>query len=121
MMELEMTGKQLWLGIESTVYGVDYIPEDLISVLECQALCEASEVEHLPNSVYTLLKEELFERVKDYTSCRSASDINAVFLMRGYGVRLTRPGYLDRTDWQVYETKVEAKQQAKQLMSGIAI
>ena len=36
-------------------------------------------------------------------------------IVKGYGVRLSAPGYLDCTDWDVYPTLEQAKQSALEL------
>jgi hypothetical protein len=36
--------------------------------------------------------------------------IYAISLIEGYGARLSAPGYLDRTDWGVYDTEKEANE-----------
>lgn len=35
----------------------------------------------------------------------------------GYGVRLSAPGYLDCTEWEVFDTEAEADAMAKELES----
>jgi hypothetical protein len=34
----------------------------------------------------------------------------------GYGVRLSAPGYLDCTEWEVFETEAEAEERGKELL-----
>ena len=44
-----------------------------------------------------------------YVPVFGISDIYSVSLVDGYGARLSMPGYLDCTDWTVFETKEQAE------------
>ena len=52
-------------------------------------------------------REEVF-KMHDLDS-GATDDLEKVTRIKGYGARLSAPGYLDCTEWGVYDTKAEAK------------
>lgn len=96
-MEKQLTGREEWAKVEIQSAGTFYIPveqlcltlpewidrfnDDSKWLLECQTLLEI----YLP-----------------------PGDFLSVEKVKGYGARLSAPGYLDCTDWTVFKTEDEA-------------
>lgn len=53
----------------------------------------------------------IFGLLNKYTE----SAITEAKIVKGYGVRLTMPGYLDATDWEVFDNLSEAREHARRL------
>lgn len=51
--------------------------------------------------------EDVIERYADYYD---GHDIHTIGLIEGFGVRLSAPGYMDCTEWSVFETEKEAQE-----------
>ena len=66
------------------------------------------DIGHFSADLFT--KEAVFELVKDAVASRE--DIR---LIKGWGARLTAPGYLDCTSWCVFETRDEARMHLMEL------
>jgi hypothetical protein len=79
-MSYEITRKQDWWKVEDN--GTNFYPCEYFSKAEVYKLHDLVEDED---------EGELIEQIK------------------GYGARLSAPGYLDCTEWGVYDTKAEAK------------
>jgi len=80
-MTYEITSKQDWWRVEDQ-NGTTFYPCDYFSKAQIYKMHDLVEDED---------EGELIEQVN------------------GYGARLSAPGYLDATEWGVYETKAEAK------------
>jgi len=52
------------------------------------------------------------EPLEPYCDNRQATDIKVI---NGWGARLSAPGYLDKTDWTVFETEEEAQEYLDEL------
>jgi len=96
-MEPYVTEKQEWAEIETNA-GTWAVPFDVLSKSEADRARRGD-----------------FEPLLKYT------EGNAVYLdqssiKKGYGVRLSVPGYMDATDWEVYDSKKEALKRAKELV-----
>lgn len=96
-MQPEVTEKQEWAEVETTA-GIWWVPFDVLSKSEAESARRGD-----------------FEPLLKYT------EGNAVYLdqsgiKKGYGVRLSAPGYMDATDWEVYDNKKEALKRAKELV-----
>jgi hypothetical protein len=58
-----------------------------------------------------LKKEDVeLEKLKDYVDVADVGHIIDWELKRGYGARMSAPGYLDCTDWTVFDTVGEARE-----------
>lgn len=88
-----------WLEIDTT-NGTEFIPADLIS-LDIE-LNETSE------------NEEHLEEVAQYCE----GEPQSVKLREGWGCRLSAPGYMDCTEWSVFETEKEAKEHLDEMYGG---
>lgn len=100
-MEREITSKQLWYQVDGN-YGTDFIPAEVVSNPRVHRLTVGAEV----NEDYPTLLRHLVSCVKDYTE---NTDIYSVTLIEGYGSRLSAPGYMDCTEWGVYDSPEEAE------------
>ena len=94
-MQVETTDRILWFCLEGD-NGTTMVPCD---------------VESLPARV-GLVAEELLPRLRQYYDGLTLDSATVVW---GYGVRLSAPGSLDCTDWDVYPTRAEAEDRAEEL------
>ena len=89
-MKQQITDKQRWAEVESDC-GTEWVPIEQLGI----ALPDTDQME-----VYRKLLRDYLEG-------------NWVFSVEervGYGARLSAPGYLDCTDWGVFDTEQEAKE-----------
>lgn len=85
-MKAQITGPSYWWEIDTRAEGTICIPEDLVG------------------------KENItIESFKDYVGTTDSDDINDWELKFGYGARLSAPGYMDCTEWCVFDSEEEAK------------
>lgn len=96
-MEVEMTGKEEWISYDSDTAGGGVIPMDVLSAEE-RRLFDAGD----------------YSGIVKYTEA-IRGDLYDVKVIKGYGVRLSAPGYLDATEWDVFDTKREAEEHADEL------
>jgi hypothetical protein len=98
-MEQEITQEQLWIAVEGTC-GCDLIPCDLVEFHHALPLDEGI------TDAYPRLFAALCAAVQDYTE---QYRIEAIVVRRGYGARLSAPGYMDCTEWDVFDSVAEAQ------------
>lgn len=97
-MQPDVTTKQDWAGVE-TNSGFWWMPFEILS---------KSEIESVRRGNYEpLLKYTEGTRVHDSLSS----------VKKGYGVRLSAPGYMDATEWEVYGSLKEAQRRARELVA----
>ena len=96
-MEVQITTRIKWITIDSEQGSVS-IPFDDLSKDEREAAESEEEIDH-----EILLKYALGSRLE------------GVSVEEGYGVHLSAPGYMDQTEWEVYETPEEAGERALDL------
>lgn len=95
-MEPEVLDKQEWAEVE-TNNGTSWVPLDVLSASETASA-----------------KRGDFEPLLKYTEgTRVYNDQSRI--RKGYGVRLSAPGYMDSTEWEVYGSKKEALRRAREL------
>lgn len=88
-MQEQVTEKISWLKIDGTS-GITFLPlEDLV---------------HNRKAFLLLSPEMQLETAQPYYEGRPES----VEIIKGYGARLSAPGYMDCTDWDVYDSPEEA-------------
>ena len=92
-MQHQVTGKQTWLRVETTI-GTEFLPVDLTGDLPAS--------EFLADGV----TEENSADVQTYCEGKVQSWEN----ITGFGARLSAPGYLDCTEWTVFDTEEEARE-----------
>ena len=85
-----------WYEIDSPC-GVSVVPFDIIGTIHQAFLCN-------PPSSYAR------KRVLDYAECSDAKDIWTIEIREGFGARLSASGYMDCTEWTVFDSEKEAKE-----------
>lgn len=85
-----------WYEVE-TDNGTDFVPADVVGVLP---IVKGEVVVH-DHAQW----EEIYTAVRPYCDGK----LLEVTLREGYGARLSAPGYLDCTEWSVFETEEEAE------------
>jgi len=91
-----ITEKQDWAAVE-TNNGTWWVPFEVLSSRETESA-----------------KSGDFEPLLQYTEgTRVYNDQSSI--KKGYGVRLSAPGYMDATDWEVYGNLKEAQRRAREL------
>jgi hypothetical protein len=93
-MQQEITDSQTWLEIDGT-HGITFIPTDLLS---------ADEFRDATQTEYDLSDASLAESFGKYYD----GTVESVSLRIGFGARLSAPGYMDCTEWSVYDTREQA-------------
>ena len=93
--------KQRWLMIDGP-NGTEYIPADLIGEPHLGGFSEAKRAEFVKGDDYA---RYLFAQAEDYRENRSFYSCEFV---DGFGARLSAPGYMDATDWAIFDTEAEA-------------
>lgn len=92
-MQKQITAKQTWLRVETT-QGTFFVDGGLhLNVSNCPA----DEVENNPIWAST---------VRQHVE----GEPQSWEWIKGYGARLSAPGYLDCTEWTVFQTQAEAEQ-----------
>src|ERR1700744_3478652 len=92
-MQQEITGLQTWVEIDGT-HGVTAIPFDLLNMDQVNVVTETR---------YDVSELTLNEELGDFYEGR----IQSVSLRQGYGARMSAPGYMDCTEWCVYDSEAE--------------
>lgn len=99
-MEHEITGKQAWFAVEGD-FGTDFIPIQVIS-LRYHDLTMGQAIDHTTRKLF----DSLCTDIHDYTQ---HNHIYTITPIEGYGARVSAPGYLDCTEWAVFDTAEEAQ------------
>jgi hypothetical protein len=93
-MQRQITGKMTWIEIDGH-FGITAVPaEDVPELTKAVS-------EHEPKPVLQQLAEQCYEGTK--------GSIWEVDIVEGFGARLSAPGYLDCTEWTVFDTEDEAR------------
>jgi len=101
-MEPEITDRMEWLFVDGPM-GAEYIPSTVVQ-MPTPAQMERMRQQQKPHKPWT-----------EYLENR---EIWQIKIIRGYGVRLQAPGYLDATAWDVYTVHRAAQRAARQLEKG---
>src|SRR5260370_41887404 len=86
-MQKQVTEKELWWAVETT-HGTEFLPVDLIGKEPADS-----------------------EAFREYCE----GDVLSWEQQEGYGARLPAPGYLDCTEWTVFDTAEEAEQYLEEM------
>lgn len=86
-----------WVMVDGLT-GTEWIPADLVDLNEVRDLIDRLGLGEPVGLTDTSLR--------DFTSNTVAFDID---IQEGYGARLSAPGYLDATEWAVFDTEAEAQ------------
>ena len=89
-MQRQITGKQNWLRVETT-QGTEFIPAELVG-----DIADCADADDMPI---------WFNQVQQYTN----GEPQSWETIKGYGARLSAPGYLDCTDWCVFDSVADAE------------
>jgi hypothetical protein len=89
-MQKQITSKQNWLLVETT-HGTECVPAEQLNI-------ETTDTENA-------IDHPLFDTVQTYTEGEPQSWENK----QGYGARLSAPGYMDCTEWSVFDSPEEAE------------
>jgi len=109
-MKPEVTSKVEWLKVDGN--SIDYIPEDIVDTARIRKLLKIEDAEARD----LILEHIIWPAIKDYVDVHSPAEIDSIEVVKGYGVRLSVPGYLDCTDWEVYRSLREANNRARELV-----
>src|ERR1035438_6232164 len=96
-MQRQITGNENWLQVETT-QGTEFVRVADTSLFVRNSDCPSQPLTESE-------REETISEIRDYTSSLPQSWEN----VKGYGARLSAPGYLDCTEWTVFDTKEEAE------------
>lgn len=99
-MEPQTTKKQDWLEVESTHHGTWWVLAEYVPAWEL-SLDETASGE--------FVNPKIVKDIIQYTEIPDVDDVDFITLIRGYGARLSMPGYLDCTPWSVFKTLREAR------------
>jgi hypothetical protein len=95
-MQRQVTGKQHWVRVETT-HGTEFVPGELLQVRD-------SDTATHPLSDFD--RERYKKAIWQYTEGEPQLWENII----GYGARLSAPGYMDCTEWCVFDTDEEAEE-----------
>lgn len=104
-MEPEITDKTDWLEVESKD-GTYWVELQYAPHWPVPANVEVPGDFIHPNFIVA---------IAPFTRIPSPDDIYYITLRSGYGVRLSAPGYLDCTEWEVFATLSGAQERLKEL------
>lgn len=96
-MQRQVTSKRKWIKVDGS-NGITFV--DAYDAPEVLA--------KLQDDNNRFSEEEIAESALQYTGESDAEDITEVSVVEGYGARLSAPGYMDCTEWSVYDTEEEA-------------
>ena len=97
-MQRQVTGNENWLQVE-TRQGTEFIRIADTSLFVRNSDCTSQPLTDDE-------REETIDKIRDYTSNTPESWEN----IKGYGACLSAPGYLDCTEWSVFDTAEEANE-----------
>ena len=98
-MQKQVTGSEKWIELDGPC-GITALPADVLSAEEF-AIAESVSGDGNAES------EDLTAHFGEYYE---GSRIDSVTVREGYGARLSAPGYLDCTEWTVFDTPEEARE-----------
>jgi len=96
-MQHQVTGSQNWLRVETT-HGTEFV-----SISDTSLFVRDSET--LTHPMSDADRDATIEEIRPYVEGKPQSWEN----IKGYGARLSAPGYLDCTEWAVFDTREEAE------------
>lgn len=97
-MQRQITGLENWLRVETT-HGTEFV-----RIADISLFVRDSETVTHPMSDED--RDATIEKIRPYVEGKPESWEN----VKGYGARLSAPGYLDCTEWTVFATKEEAEE-----------
>jgi hypothetical protein len=109
-MKKYITEQCYWIMIETSL-GDFFVPEEEVSNAVSDWCDVVEEEQYLPDEVSNTVKCDLL----DFTDVLDTKEIYSVQREVGYGARLSAPGYLDCTEWSVFDTEQEAREYLDEL------
>ena len=103
-MQKQVTGLETWVELDGPS-GVTALPVDVLTKDE---FAIAESVTGDGNAA----SEDLTAHFGEYYE---GSRIDTVSVRQGYGARLSAPGYLDCTEWTVFDTEEEAREYLEEM------
>ena len=102
-----------WIEVDGNA-GTTFIPPGHVSLPDYAVYEEREAAGHLPDDMdcAEAWLRDASKAVKDYVE---SSTIYSITVRKGWGARLQAPGYMDATDWSVYDTEAEAKRELCEL------
>lgn len=88
-----------WIEADSRIFGTKFIPLEVTSLGDFPWPEDGGEVTE-DHPEFPRLAEALLDFVGD--------DLETACLVDGWGARMSAPGYLDATDWCLFESEKEA-------------
>jgi hypothetical protein len=95
-MQRQVTGLENWLRVE-TKHGTEFV-----RIADVTLFVRDSETVTHPMSDED--RDATIEKIRPYVESKPESWEN----VKGYGARLSAPGYLDCTEWVVFDTREDA-------------
>jgi hypothetical protein len=86
-----------WYEID-TDNGITFIPADIVNKADGLTIGQSAD-----------MADASWETVEELIRPYCQANPQSVKLIEGWGARLSAPGYLDCTDWTVFETEQEAR------------
>ena len=112
-MEPQMTGLAPWIRVDGPMGG-DHIPADVpFTTAQWPKIREQIELADDLDDI----EPDVIDEILKYTENRELWEVDVV---DGYGVRLSAPGYMDATDWEVFRSKSAAEKRLQELEDEIA-
>jgi hypothetical protein len=102
-MQKQITEKQAWIRVE-TSYGTEFV--DAVSLG-----LNMRDSQTATHPMRAKERETAISKLSDY--CEGT--ILEWETVRGFGARLSAPGYLDRTEWAVFDTPEEAEKYLEEM------
>src|SRR6267142_6162114 len=96
-MQKQVTGKQAWIRVETSC-GTEFV--DAVSL--------GLNLRDSQPKTHSLCPKELEQAIASLSDYCEGT-IQEWETIRGYGARLSAPGYLDCTEWTVFDTQEEAQ------------
>lgn len=95
-MQRQVTGRENWLRVETT-HGTEFV-----RIADVTLFVRDSQTVTHPMSEAD--RDATIQKIRPYVEAKPQSWEN----IKGYGARLSAPGYLDATEWTVFDTEEEA-------------
>jgi len=102
-MQRQTTDRQNWLEVETT-HGTEWI-----NIQDTSLFVRDNDTVTHPMGVKQ--RQDTIDAIRRYTNGEPQAWKN----VKGFGARLSAPGYLDCTEWAVFETEEEANQYLDEL------
>jgi hypothetical protein len=102
-MQKQITEKQAWIRVE-TSYGTEFIDAASLGLNVRDSQTKTHKLTpKVRESIISLLSEYCEGTIQEWET------------IRGYGARLSAPGYLDCTEWTVFDTLEEAEEYLEEM------